>query len=160
MDERDKAISIAGSYNNAVSLLKDDEDFQGMDIDEGADALKLLADAIFERKVQSFKDFKVGSTSTGSGKAKSGGRSRGKTGGKGRSSGRSGSSAKRGSSRSGNDGPSAKQIQFYNDLTDQLSDNNVALDNYPENIDDESFDDAKVLISDLVDLRDERGLGF
>lgn len=160
---RDLAIIISGSYGNAVTLVAAEADqIADLDIYDVADAVKALADAITERKIESYGKFGVpnndqtsggGSGNAGSRKKSSSQRSTGK------------GSARRGSSprkRSGGNGPSKAQVKFYGDLHDLLSENDIDVSSYPNPDDfaDESFEDAKALIGELVELRDDNDLGF
>jgi len=155
MEARDRAIALQGSYTNAVTFLVAEGNFEG-DFDELADTVKELADAIFERRETSFKEFKIGSTSGGSGNSRSRGSS--KSSGK-----RSGGSKKRGSSTKqksrGSNGPSSKQIEFYGDLMETLEDGDVDVSDYDNTAEGLSFDEAKVAIGELIELRDENDLG-
>lgn len=153
MDARDRSIALQGSFTNAVTILSAAGEFDELDFDESADAIKELADAIFERREASFKEFKIGSTGNARG-------SSGKTS----SSKRSGGSKKRGSSRGGRDGkkkssgPSSKQVEFYGDLMEALEDGDIDVSDYDNTAEGLTFDEAKVAIAELIELRDENDL--
>ena len=155
MENKDKAINLAGAYNNSVTLLVAADEIGEMDFDETADTIKELADAIYERREASFKEFKIGSTGNGGNSSSS----RKKSGGRGGSS----SSKKRGSSSSkrgrGSNSPSSKQIEFYGDLMEVLEDNDVDVSDYDNTAEGLTFEEAKAAIGELIELRDENDLG-
>lgn len=158
MEARDKAINLGGAYNNAVTILTAGDEFGELDFDESADVVKELADAIFERREASFKEFKIGDTGGGSGNSRGGSKSSRSSSKK-----RSGSSPRRGSSSKkksrGSNGPSSKQIEFYGDLMEILEDNDVNVSDYDNTAESLSFEEAKAAIGELIELRDEADLG-